>query len=262
MDVTLARITLFPIKALDGIEVTQVEVLPSGALKSDREFAMRDADGNFINGKKNARVHQLRTTYDLEASTVSFHLSGEESSEVFHLTDDLHETETFLSDFFSQKVSIDCAPDTGFPDDTDSPGPTIISTQSLEVVASWFPEMTTESARRRFRTSLELSAPEPFWEDQLFEDAEELIRFRIGNVEFAGVNPCQRCVVPSRNPDSGEAISAFAKTFATQREETLPAFVNQSRFNHYFRLAVNTRLIDLDRGNTLHVGDVVTLLNG
>jgi uncharacterized protein YcbX len=39
----LAQISIYPIKALDSVALTQTTVLPSGALQHDREFAIIDA---------------------------------------------------------------------------------------------------------------------------------------------------------------------------------------------------------------------------
>jgi uncharacterized protein YcbX len=46
----VANITVYPIKALDGVSLTEAVVLPSGGLQHDRQWAMFDAEGNFING--------------------------------------------------------------------------------------------------------------------------------------------------------------------------------------------------------------------
>jgi uncharacterized protein YcbX len=55
----LAGIFIYPIKSLDRIAVTQATILKSGALKHDREFALFDEQGRFVNGKRNAKVHLL-----------------------------------------------------------------------------------------------------------------------------------------------------------------------------------------------------------
>ena len=49
---TIERITVYPIKSLDGINVDKVEITQGGSLRYDREFALVDGDGKFINGKK------------------------------------------------------------------------------------------------------------------------------------------------------------------------------------------------------------------
>ena len=145
----------------------------------------------------------------------------------------------------------------GFPDDTVSPGATIVSTATLEAIASWYPELDTAGIRRRFRANIELGGVPAFWEDRLFTTAGNTVDFKVGDVEFMGVNPCKRCIVVTCDPQTGEAYPQFQKTFITQRKNTLPEGVERSRFNHYFRLAVNTRLNPSEAGKVIKIGDRV-----
>jgi uncharacterized protein YcbX len=85
------------------------------------------------------------------------------------------------------------------------------------------------------------------------------MRFRIGEAELLGTNPCARCVVPSRDPVSGAPIREFAKTFARRREQSLAAWAPRGRFDHFYRLAVNTRRADA-RPCVLRVGDEVRII--
>jgi uncharacterized protein len=74
------------------------------------------------------------------------------------------------------------------------------------------------------------------------------------------VNPCARCAVPSRHPDTGKIEDpAFAKNFAERRRESLPGWARASRFDHFYRLAVNTRIPVAQAGLTIAVGDLVEL---
>ena len=57
----LAKILLYPIKSLDGIEVEKAIILSSGALQYNREFAFVDAQNRFVNGKRYPQVHLLRS---------------------------------------------------------------------------------------------------------------------------------------------------------------------------------------------------------
>ena len=123
--------------------------------------------------------------------------------------------------------SLSATPPPAFPMIALAPGPTIVSQGSLQEVVRWFPGLTFEGARRRFRTNLELDMAEPFWEDRLFGGSDELKPFRIGNVSFRGHNPCQRCVVPSRDPESGiQSVRSFQKVFMAARKEN-PSAVGQ-----------------------------------
>ena len=67
---TLARITLFPIKSLDGCEVTAATVLASGGLMHDRRWAIVDADGAFINGKRSPTLHRIRAVFGDDVQSV------------------------------------------------------------------------------------------------------------------------------------------------------------------------------------------------
>ena len=251
----LSEISIFPIKSLGSLHLQSSAVLPSGALKGDREFAIVDETGRVVNAKRTAKIHAIRSHYEWLNRSVTLSTTGLTTA-TFHLDGDRAEIGAWLGDFFKFKVHLEQNEEMGFPDDPDSPGPTIISTQSLQAVSSWFDGLTLEEVRSRFRTNLELDAPEAFWEDQLFGTADQLKRFTIGRVGFHGVNPCQRCIVPTRDSVSGEVTAAFQKTFLKHRTATLPPSVERSRFNHFYRLAVNTRS---DHGGVINVGDIVTI---
>jgi uncharacterized protein len=257
----LDRIEIFPIKSLDGMVVETATVLPSGALKGDRQYAMVDSAGKWVNGKANAMVHRLRSTYSPDLSTVTMSVQDEDS-ETFNLAGDRAALEKWLSDYFQKSVHLEENTEMGFPDDTRSPGPTVISTATLAAIASWFPGMDVPEARRRFRTTLEFNNVPEFWEDHLFGPAGETVAFTIGQVEFLGINPCERCIVPTRESLGGSPTSGFQKTFVQQRQRTLPTAVERSRFNHFYRLAVNTRLVDgaaIAPHNLIHQGDQVQI---
>jgi uncharacterized protein len=251
----ISRLTIHPIKALDGVRVESVTVLKSGALKRDREFAIFDRSGQFVNGKRNNRVHALRTEFDLETNIVSLQLPEAVRVQRFQIEKECEALECFLSQYFGFPVQIQQNLDTGFPDDLVSPGPTIISTATLEAIASWYPGLDVAELRRRFRTNIEISGVPAFWEDCLFGEPEETVHFQIGDVQFMGINPCQRCIVVTRDSQTGEAYPGFQKIFIAQRQQTLPPWTERSRFNHFYRLAINTRLLAIEAGKIIWIGD-------
>ncbi len=250
MTAQLDRIFLFPIKSLDGVEVETATVLPSGALKYDREFAIIDADQKVVNAKRTAAIQALRSTFNLEQRTITISVQQAQSS-TFHLDQDRAELAAWLSDYFGFTVSLRQNTNTGFPDDLASPGPTIISHATLTAVSQWYPNTTPEEMRRRFRTNLELSGVTAFWEDQLFNTVEKPREFTIGPIHFYGINPCQRCIVPTRDTVSAAPTVNFQKIFGAQRAATLPPQVNRDRFNHFYRLAVNTKIPVSEAGKQL-----------
>lgn len=250
MTAQLDRILLFPIKSLDGVEVETATVLPSGALKYDREFAIVDTDQKVVNAKRTAAIQLLRSTFNLDQRTITISVQQRQSS-TFHLDQNRAELAAWLSNYFGFTVSLQQNTHTGFPDDRDSPGPTIISRATLEMVSQWYPDTTPEEMRRRFRTNLELSGVMAFWEDQLFNTADKPCEFTIGSIRFYGINPCQRCIVPTRDAFSATPTANFQKIFREQRMAMLPAQINRDRFNHFYRLAVNTKIPISEAGKLL-----------
>jgi len=107
--VVVQSISLYPIKSLDPLVVEAARVLPSGGLEHDREFALFDELGKLINGKREPRIHQIRTTYDLDKLVVT--LNG---TKAFHLLNDRRELEGWWSDFLGMRVSIERNTATGF----------------------------------------------------------------------------------------------------------------------------------------------------
>ncbi len=255
----IARISLYPIKSLDGVDVKSASLLSSGALKFDREFAIFDQRGKFVNGKHNPKVHLVRCQFHLDDRKVSLQLP-KSNSQQFHLDNEQNSLVAALSDFFGFPVTLQQNKKMGFPDDTDSPGPTIISTATLTEVASWFSGVSVDEMRRRIRANIEISGVPAFWEDQLFGEDNNSIAFRIGNVIVEGINPCQRCIVPTRDSLTGESYSNFQKIFINKRRETLPNWVAASRFNHFFRLSVNTKISASEASKKLEIGSHVEIL--
>jgi len=82
------------------------------------------------------------------------------------------------------------------------------------------------------------------------------VRFRVGEVNFEGSNPCARCSVPARDSYTGEDAVGFSKG-ALQRfaaANTCRPGRPAEHFDHFYRLAVNTRVVLSEVGKTLRVG--------
>jgi len=261
----LAHIQLHPIKSLDPVLVNEARIGPGGGLEFDRAWALCSADGEWVNGKRSAAVHLIRTAFapDLSSVTLSVSTPGEgrkSPAKTFGFPSDTAGAAKWLSAFFEQPITVRHSPG-GFPDDTVANGPTIISTASLQTTAALYPGMTLEDARLRFRTTLEIDGVPAFWEDELFTaEANNFVRFRIGDVQFEGSNPCARCPVPPRDPKTGEIIPGFQKTFSDYRRSHIPAWCPEARFDHYYRLATNTRVASTEAGKILRLNDPLVLL--
>jgi uncharacterized protein len=296
----LANIRLHPIKSLDPVSVSEARIGPNGGLELDRAWALYSADGRWVNAKRTAAIHLIRAMYAPDLSSVTLSVPGDRRNVpamTFAFPSDTEGAGEWFSMYFEQVVLVRYARE-GFPDDGLAPGPTIVSTASLRAVCKWFPGMTLDEARRRFRTTLEIDEATPddaaaetsetsvaarlagpnaaaqrtagngegaalpaFWEDQLFAENEAaVVRFKLGDVAFEGSNPCARCPVPSRDAFTGIAADAgFQKRFSELRRANLPPWSPAERFDHFYRLATNTRVPSTEQGKLLRVGDELSL---
>jgi len=254
----LANIRLHPIKSLDPVQVKEARIGPGGGLEFDRAWALYSADGQWVNGKRTAAVHLIRAIFALDISSVTLSVPGDSRkipTKSFVFPGDTAAASQWFSAFLEQPITVRYSPE-GFPDDSIANGPTIVSTATLQAVSELFDGMDVDETRQRFRTTLEIDGVPAFWEDQLFgEEERSAVRFRIGEVNFEGSNPCARCPVPPRNPRTGEITPGFQKRLSDFRRANLPAWTPESRFDHYYRLATNTRVAATEFGRVLRVGD-------
>lgn len=262
------RLEIFPIKSLDGCLVDQAMITSGGALEFDRRWSIIDEQGNFVNAKRYAQIHAIRSGFDLKTSQLN--LSAPGVSDGCFVVDD-PALAVWFSKYFGFPVHIQENTNIGFPDDTDSPGPTIISTATLQEIASWYPNLSVTEIRRRLRTNIEITGVTAFWEDRLFTNNPQDFSIAsatltsIDNILLQGINPCQRCIVPTRSATTGHIDPDFSKTFSERRAATLPAEVDRSKFNHFYRVAVNTRFpassISRVIGQSIRVGDSIQLIS-
>ena len=252
----VSRILIYPVKSLDGLELSQAEVTSMGALRHDREWALVDSQGHFVNAKRCPRIHLIRCKFSSDVRQISLFAPG--STNLTVALADTMKLEEWFSSALGESLRLIRDSTQGFPDDLEANGPTVIGESTLAEVGSWF-GLDLDQTRRRFRTNLEISGGPPFWEDRLFSVAGETVPFRLGDIRMEGIKPCQRCPVPSRNPLTGDPTPQFQKLFSDHRLEALPVWSERSRFNHFYRLAVNTRITAGEMGKRLSLGAPVVL---
>ena len=196
----LDRITIYPVKSLDGLELVECGVLESAALENDRRWRLVDMDGRVLNAKWSPVFHAIRAEFELDERLVTLwvdpaaiaaaalpaadldrlrgmagNTGGQRSGshavrDSFHLVPGQGGPCEWLSEAFGVGVLLQERADGGFPDDRDAPGPTLVATATLAEVARWFGFDLAES-RRRFRVNLEIGGCDPFWEDTLASPA-------------------------------------------------------------------------------------------
>lgn len=60
---TLDRITVYPVKSLDGVEVSEARLLFGGGLEHDRRWQLVDMEGRVVNAKRTPLVHAIRAEF-------------------------------------------------------------------------------------------------------------------------------------------------------------------------------------------------------
>lgn len=256
----LSRITIYPVKSLDGIDIQEAVISEGGCLMHDREYAISDEEGNFIIGKSNVLVHSLRSSVDFENETISFRPMNETGWRSFHLQKENPAIELYLSDYFGIKAKWYQNKTGRFMDIPDISGVTVLSTASLQEISTWYNNMDMEETRKRFRATIEIEGVPAFWEDHLFSKEGKGIEFKVGDVTMFGMSPRARCVVPTRNPETGEVIHAFPKSFARHRASTLPEWSTLNDYGHHYYLTVNCYIPATEIGKKIQTGNYVKII--
>jgi len=255
----LERIRVYPVKSLDGIDLEAATVLEGGTLERDREFVLRDTDGEPITAKRTAAVHAFDADFDPQTAELAVGgPDGDRRRFDLEAVGDRERAAAWFGDALETDLTIERDRGTGYVDRPEM-GPSVISTATLETVADWFDDLTVDGVRRRLRANLEVSGVPAFWEDRFV--GEGVPSFTVGDVTLEGVTPCGRCIVPARDPETGEALPEFRERFVEKRRETFPAFADEDAFDHYYTLMLIARVREADRGSTLRVGDPVEVVD-
>ena len=250
----VAGLRIYPVKSLDGVAVDAAGITPGGTLAGDRRYALLGPDGEPINGKRTPRVHELTAEFDPGQESLT--VTGDGETRVFDLGAEREAAAEWFSSYLGIETTIERDDGTGFVDRR-SAGPSVVSTATIEEIGTWFEDLTPESVRRRLRTNVEIGGVPAFWEDRFV--GADAPTFEAAGIEFEGVEPCGRCVVPSRDPDTGEALPEFRERFIERREATFPEFADPGSFDHFFAVTLIAAIPEYDRGGTITVGDAVTV---
>lgn len=252
----VSSIRVYPFKSLPSVSKSSVRITDIGGLAADRQFALFDADGEVVNGKRTNAVHGINAEIDLEAETIQLSTEKTTTTRRFHFYDDRDALEQWFSDYFEMEIHIDQTTGGGFTDSSSGTGPTIISEATIEELASWFTSLSPAEIRRRLRPNIVLTDVPPFWEDTLIDN-----EFTIGETTLRGVKPVPRCVVPTRDSQSGERTPDFTSVFSEKREETLPKWSPADHFDHYYKVMIIATVESNSYGSVIHHNDLVTAPN-
>jgi uncharacterized protein YcbX len=259
MHPTISRIRIYPIKALDPVELQEAEI-GVHSLRYDREFAMITPDHRYMNSKRTGRVNELKATYDLSNDLVNLMPRAGGSVESFHLIHDRRKLEMYLENFFGEPLSLIQSKNGELMDIPTASSVTIVSEASLKSLHEEFSDRTLEDVRLRFRATIELIGVDPYWEENLVGEPGVGMRIQVGDVEMIGVSPRARCNVPPRNPLTGITDKTFVKRMMKSREATLPENSHLSVYGNLYHLTINTYIPETQKGKWLRVGDELKIV--
>lgn len=218
----LKSISIYPIKSLNGIELSSAEVFQHG-LKFDRNWMLVDSSNQFITRRERPELSLIETSLSPNGFAFSFNNKSENlafgandfqqekieskvwDSNVFGF-DEGENASAFFSDFLKEEVRlirmplqperIEMAPLTGESTSSsfaDSFPILIIGTASLDALNAQLEEPIDA---RYFRPNLLFQTERQFEEDEWQE-------IQIGDVRLRKAKPCGRCRMINVNPDTG-----------------------------------------------------------
>jgi hypothetical protein len=226
----IAGIHVYPIKACRGVSLSRARISDRG-LEHDRRWMVAGADGRFLSQREHTELALVSVTpaangYLLEAPEMPpLHLplevtSGEHveasvwRSPVWGLAH--AQASRWFTELLGERCQVLYMPDASRR--------TVPSQESLLSFADGYPLLMISQAsldelnRRtsepmsmaRFRPNLVVSGGFPHFED-------ELESFAVGGVRFSAPKLCDRCVVPTIDPETGRAGREPLRTLAKYR---------------------------------------------
>ncbi len=238
-DMHLACLWIYPIKSTRLLALEQAEVESRG-LRHDRRWMLVDANGRFITQRKHGVLTQVVATIDGQELRVNASgmpelvlsappADGERITvQVWNDSVSALAAKGGASDWFSKVLGM--ATQVVLMDESAKRAidPAYALAGEQVSFADGFPllligegslnDLNTRISQpvdmRHFRPNLVIAGSDPYAEDTWR-------RIRIGEIEFELVKKCSRCVLTTRNPDTGEldAQQEPLRTLSTYRRE-------------------------------------------
>lgn len=248
----LSQINIYPVKSLDGYSPQSARVERQG-LQYDRRWMITDLDGQFMTQRTHGKMALLRATLEAghlviaekqhEANRIAIPINQAALTncgvvvwnDTVQAAQTTPEANAWLSDFLGMSCQLVYLPETSHRavdaaynrgDDrvsfADGYPFLLLGEASMQELNNRLEEKGRPTAVdqadvaplsiRRFRANLIFSGGVPYQEDT-FAD------FRIGEVDFVGVKNCSRCVLVTRDPDTGVAGTEPLATLAAYRQK-------------------------------------------
>lgn len=234
----LTGIYVYPIKACSGIALEQADVVERG-LAFDRRYMLVDSAGKFITQRSVPQLCRVGTSLlgasiratapeqaplELPCDLPSHGFDAQPYEVWSSMGAALRHPEgsRWFSQFLNDDVSLVYMPDS----ERRVVSPARARADDIVSFADGYPMLLISQASlddlnrrldeplemRRFRPNLVISGCEPYAEDGFAQ-------LQIGAVAFRGVKRCDRCVVTTIDPDTGEKGKEPLRTLAHYRKE-------------------------------------------
>jgi uncharacterized protein len=237
--VQLSGLFVYPIKACGGISLEQADLVERG-LAFDRRYMLVDKTGTFVTQREVPRLCLVTTALDGERVLVS--AAGKATLELprqplpeatqrrraYRVWDDVGSAlehaagSRWFSELLNDQVSLVYMPDAehrGVNSKRARPGDIVsfadaypLLLMSEATLADLNQRLEQPVEMRRFRPNLVISGGEPYAEDGFAQ-------LRIGGLSFRGVKRCERCVVTTIDPETGEQSKEPLRTLSHYRLE-------------------------------------------
>jgi MOSC domain-containing protein len=226
----VVRISVAPVKSLGLVHPDEV-MLERGGVVGNRRFWLRDETGRLFNGKRTGALQQIRPAWDEDTRRlVLVFPDGERADGVVELGDEVA-TEMYgyrlpsrkvhgpwqeaISEFAGRPLELLWADD-GAVDRTQWPGGGMVSLVSRGSLERLRAEAGVEGEvdGRRFRMLFEIDGVDAHEEDSWIGG-----EVQIGEATVVFNGDIGRCVVTSRDPDTGVSDLPTLETLAAYRPE-------------------------------------------
>ena len=262
----LSGIFVYPIKACAGIALERTDVVERG-LALDRRYMLVDRTGTFVTQREVPRLCLAKTAFERDSIVVSragaaplelpralSAVAGFERH-VYQVWDSFGnalrhpEGSRWFSEFLNDEVSLVYMPDS----ERREVNPTRARPGDIVSFADGYPLLLISEASladlnarldapvemRRFRPNLVISDCQPYAEDAF-------TTLQIGGVAFRAVKRCDRCVVTTVDPETGERGKEPLRTLSHYRKSDGKVWFGMNLIH--------------DGSGTLRVGDAVSLM--
>ncbi len=241
----ITQLNIFPIKSFDGVEVKAASLRANGSFRHDREYAFRKESGIQLNGTNNKALFKVRVDFDETFRHASFSMPGVEGAPEpakFDLHTQAKEAAAWMSEAIHEKLTLERDDETGFCDEQDIfTGPTIISQATVDAIEA---ETSHNDTKRRLRSNVVIEGMDAFGEERLVGK-----RFKLGDLRIINSNPCVRCTMPARDPETAQFDWRYTMRINDAREKP-----GAGQIRKPVTASINTQADGVQQG-TVSVGD-------